>query len=153
MRRLYLATVFALGLIPAHLSAGTACNNFGHGNTVSGTSSVFFNTVGFAGTNFTTTGAGPLSTVLTNIDTPAPLMIGLYTNFGGTTRRAAGKLDGSGYKWRATHNPYVGSEPGIVFWYTVLVSYYRPAEHNLFLGAEQSGSEWRLWGRGQHQRT
>jgi hypothetical protein len=83
MRQLYLGIAFALGLIPAHLSAGIPYNNFGPGYTVSATSWVFFNAVGFAGTTFTTTGAGPLSTVLTNIDTPVPLTIGLYTNSAG----------------------------------------------------------------------
>jgi hypothetical protein len=152
MRRLYLATVFALGLIPAHLSAGTACNNFGHGNTVSGTSSVFFNTVGFAGTNFTTTGAGPLSTVLTNIDTTAPLTIGLFTN-------SAGQPGALLESWTvpvtsgaqlitltSVVNPVLSS--GTPYWLVITVP-----PNLTFFGRRITRGEWGLRGRGQYQRT
>jgi len=84
MRRAYLGIVFALCLIPANLSAGTAYNNFGPGNTVGVNAWIFTNASGFIATTFTTTGAGPLSSVLLDAGcSSTPITLGLYTNSAG----------------------------------------------------------------------
>jgi hypothetical protein len=120
------------------LSAGIAYNNFGPGNSVGDSAWIFVNTGGFIATTFTTTGSGPLSSVLVDIDcSVTPVTMGLYTN-------AAGQPGTLLESWTAPVtvaaqiitltsilNPVLS--PGTQYWFVITIppnSYFEWVENN-----------------------